>query len=39
MWIIHKSAVSDEQQDLLQQLENRFRSGGINASEFVKLDL
>jgi len=39
MWIIYKNAVSDEQQDSIQQLENRFRSGGIDASEIIKLDL
>jgi len=29
MWIIHRNAVSDEQQDSIQQIENRFRSDGI----------
>jgi len=29
MWIIQKNAVPDEQQDSNQQLENRFRSGGM----------
>ncbi len=29
MWIIRRNAVSDEQQDSIQQLENRFRSGGM----------
>ena len=29
MWIIQKNAVSDEQQDSIQKLENRFRSGEI----------
>ena len=28
MWIIQKKAVTDEQQDSIQQLENRSRSGG-----------
>jgi hypothetical protein len=27
--IIQKNEVSDEQQDSIQQLENRFRSGGM----------
>jgi hypothetical protein len=29
MWIIRRNAVSGEQQDLIQRLENRFRSGGM----------
>jgi hypothetical protein len=36
MWIIQGNAVSDEQQDSDQQLEKRFRSGGIVVSEVVK---
>jgi hypothetical protein len=36
MWIIHGNAVSDEQRDSIQPLENRFRSGGIGASGIVK---
>jgi hypothetical protein len=29
MWIIRRNVVSDEQQDSIQQLENRIRSGGM----------
>jgi len=29
MWTDHKNAASDEQQDSIQQLENRFRSEGM----------
>jgi len=33
MWINQKNAVSDEQQDSIQKLMNRFGSGGIGDSE------
>jgi hypothetical protein len=33
MWIFHKKAVSDEQRDSIQQMEIRFRSDEIGASE------
>jgi hypothetical protein len=36
MWINHRDAGSDEQQDSIEELENRFKSGGIGASEIVK---
>ena len=36
MWIIQKNAVPDEQQDSIQQLENRFRSGGMAYSILIK---
>ena len=39
MWIIQRNAVSDEQQDSVQQFENRLRSGGIENSEIVYMDL
>jgi hypothetical protein len=29
MWTDHKNAVSDDQLDSIQKLENRFRSGGM----------
>jgi len=29
MWINQRNAVSDEQQDSIQQIQNRFRSGGM----------
>jgi len=32
-WINQKNAVSDEQQDSIHKLMNRFGSGGIGASE------
>ena len=35
MWIINRSEESDQQQDSIHQLENRFRSGGIEESEIV----
>jgi hypothetical protein len=35
MWIIHRNAVSDEQQDSIQKIENRFRSDGIGETEIV----
>jgi len=39
MWIIHRNAVSDEQQDTIQKLENRFRPGGTGNSGIVDMDL
>jgi len=35
MWVIHRNAVSDEKQDSIQQIQNRFRSGGIGYSIFI----
>ena len=32
MWINQKNAVSEEQQDSIQQLKNRFKSGGMGVS-------
>jgi hypothetical protein len=34
-----EKAVSDEQQDSIQKLENRFGSGGMGESEIVYVDL
>jgi len=39
MWITHRNAVSDEQQDSIQKLENRFRPGGTGNSGIVDMDL
>jgi hypothetical protein len=35
MWIIHRNALSDEKQEPIQQLENRFRSDGMAYSILI----
>jgi len=35
MWILNGNAVSDEQQDSIQQNKNRFRSGGVVLQKFL----
>jgi hypothetical protein len=37
MGIIQRNAVSDEQQDSNQQIENRFRSGGVVLQKLLVL--
>ena len=38
MWIIQKNAGSDENQDSIQEMKNRFGSGEIGGSEIVYLN-
>jgi hypothetical protein len=35
MWIMHRYALSGEQQDLIQKIENCFRSVGIGESDIA----
>jgi hypothetical protein len=39
MWILHRNVVSDEQQESIQRIQNRFRSGEIGDSEIVYVHL
>jgi hypothetical protein len=39
MWIIQRNEVSDESQESIQKLENRFWSAGERASEIVTRNL
>jgi hypothetical protein len=39
MWIMHRYALSGEQQDLIQKIENCFRSVGIGESDIAYMFL
>jgi hypothetical protein len=38
-WIIQKNAVSDEQPDSIQKIQNHFRSGKIGTLEIVNKNI
>jgi hypothetical protein len=39
LWIIDRNPRSDERQDPIQQIENRFRSGGVENQKNIYMDL